>query len=139
LFDRDDAMNRIGALSGGERARLQVALLILSGANLLVLDEPTNNLDMSSVESLESALLDFPGAILTISHDRYFLDKICTRVIEVNDGVVRDYPGGYSYYTANPDKGTPLTRGMQRIPAPVPEKPRIRGKARTGRTNTPSF
>ncbi|HVL25589.1 MAG TPA: ABC-F family ATP-binding cassette domain-containing protein [Thermomicrobiales bacterium] len=129
LFDRDDAMNRIGALSGGERARLQVGLLILSGANLLILDEPTNNLDMASVEALEDALLDFPGAILTISHDRYFLDKLCTRIIEVNDGVVRDFPGGYSFYSANPDKGTPLTRGMQRVPAPEPAKKRGKAKA----------
>jgi ATP-binding cassette subfamily F protein 3 len=129
LFDRNDTMNRIGALSGGERARLQIALLILSGANLLVLDEPTNNLDTSSVESLESALLDYPGAILTISHDRYFLDKICTRIIEVNDSIVRDYPGAYSYYLANGDKGTPLTRGMQRLPEPEPVKKK-RGKSR---------
>lgn len=119
-FDRNDTMTRIGNLSGGERARLQIALLMLSGANLLILDEPTNNLDMRSVEELEDALLAFPGAILTISHDRYFLDRICTRIIEVNDGVVRDFPGGYSYYLANGDKGTPLTRGMQRIPKPEP-------------------
>lgn len=115
LFDRNDALNRIGALSGGERARLQIALLILSGANLLILDEPTNNLDMGSVESLEQALLDFPGAILTISHDRYFLDKMCTRVVEMHDGIVREYPGGYSYFLENRDKGAPLTRGMGRL------------------------
>jgi ATP-binding cassette subfamily F protein 3 len=130
LFDRDDAMNRIGALSGGEQARLQVALLILSGANLLVLDEPTNNLDMGSVEALERALLDFPGAIVTISHDRYFLDTICTRIIEVRDGVVRDFPGGYSSYVANPGIGTPLTRGMRHPAAAEPVgKPR-KAKAR---------
>jgi ATP-binding cassette, subfamily F, member 3 len=129
MFDRNDTMNRVGALSGGERARLQVALLILSGANLLILDEPTNNLDMASVEELETALQEFPGAILTISHDRYFLDKICTRILEVNDGVVRDYPGGYSYYLANGDKGTPLTRGMHRMPAPEPVRKK-RGKSK---------
>jgi ATP-binding cassette subfamily F protein 3 len=131
LFDRNDTMNRIGALSGGEQARLQIALLILSGANLLILDEPTNNLDTSSVESLEDALLEYPGAILTISHDRYFLDKICTRIIEINDGIVRDYPGAYSYYLANGNKGTPLTRGMQRIPEPEPAPRRGKKKART--------
>lgn len=113
LFDRNDAMNEVGALSGGEQARLQIALLILSGANLLILDEPTNNLDIASVESLESALLDFPGAILTISHDRFFLDRICTRIIEIRDGVVKDFSGGYSYFIDNPAKGTPLTRGME--------------------------
>jgi ATP-binding cassette subfamily F protein 3 len=125
LFDRDDAMNRIGALSGGERARLQIALLILSGANLLVLDEPTNNLDIPSVEALETALLGFPGAFLTISHDRYFLDRICTRIVEIEDGVVRDYPGGYSYYIANRDKGTFLTRDW---PPAVPVVTAKKGK-----------
>jgi len=129
LFDRNDTMNRISALSGGEQARLQIALLILSGANLLILDEPTNNLDIASVEVLESALLEFPGAILTISHDRYFLDKVCTRTIEINDGVVRDYPGGYSWYITNPDRGTPLTEGM-RYPQAAPAVMGKRKKAR---------
>jgi ATP-binding cassette subfamily F protein 3 len=109
LFDRTDAMNRIGRLSGGEKARLQVGALILGGANFLLLDEPTNNLDIASVEVLEAALLDFNGTILTISHDRYFLDKLCTRTIELAGGVVRDYPGGYSYYQANREKGAILT------------------------------
>ncbi len=110
LFDRTDSLNRIGNLSGGEKARLQIGSLILGGANFLLLDEPTNNLDIGSTEILEAALLDFPGAILTISHDRYFLDKLCTRTIEVRDGLVRDYPGGFGYYEANPDKGTVLTK-----------------------------
>jgi ATP-binding cassette subfamily F protein 3 len=112
LFDRHDGMNKIRNLSGGEKARLQIGTLILGGANFLLLDEPTNNLDIASVEVLESALLEFNGTILTISHDRYFLDKLCTRTIEIDGGVVRDYPGGFSYYQANKEKGTPLTRGM---------------------------
>ncbi len=112
LFDRTDAMNRIGNLSGGEKARLQIGTLILGGANFLLLDEPTNNLDIASVEVLESALLEFNGTILTISHDRYFLDKLCTRTIELADGIMRDFPGGFSYYQANPDKGAVLTRSM---------------------------
>ena len=105
-------MNKIGNLSGGEKARLQIGTLILGGANFLLLDEPTNNLDIASVEVLEAALLDFNGTILTISHDRYFLDKLCTRTIEIDSGIVRDYPGGFSYYQSNRAKGTPLTRGM---------------------------
>ena len=112
LFDREDAMNRIGALSGGERSRLQIAILILKGANFLLLDEPTNNLDIASVETLEEALLDFPGTILTISHDRYYLDRICHRILELEDGIVTDYPGGFTYYQQNRDKGTKLTRGL---------------------------
>ncbi len=117
LFDRHDAMNQIKNLSGGEKARLQIGTLILGGANFLLLDEPTNNLDIASVEVLESALLEFNGTILTISHDRYFLDKLCTRTLEISDGVVRDYPGGFSYYFANRDKGTPLTLNMAPLAA----------------------
>src|SRR5665811_1269815 len=129
LFDRDNPITPICELSGGERARLQVSLLILSCANLRILDEPTNNLDIRSFEVLESALLDFPGAILTISHDRFFLDRICTRIIEVNSGVVTSFPGGYSYYIDNPDKGTPLTGGMQ-YPKPEPASTGKQRKAR---------
>jgi ATP-binding cassette, subfamily F, member 3 len=117
LFDRDDAMNRIGALSGGERSRLQIAILILKGANFLLLDEPTNNLDVGSVETLEEALLAFPGTILSISHDRFHLDRVCTRIVEIDEGILRDYPGGYTYYQQNRDKGTILTR------MPKPDRP----------------
>jgi ATP-binding cassette subfamily F protein 3 len=116
LFSRHDSMNRIARLSGGERARLQIAELMLSGANLLLLDEPTNNLDLASREVLEQALIDFEGTIVTISHDRYFLDNVCTRTIEVNEGQVTDYPGGYSEYLERTGRGTLLTRR----PAPAP-------------------
>jgi ATP-binding cassette subfamily F protein 3 len=116
LFDRDDALNRIGDLSGGERSRLQIALLILQGANFLLLDEPTNNLDIPSIEVLEAALLDFRGSILTISHDRYYLDRLCQRIVELDDGVVREYPGGFSYYNSRRGRGTELTI---RDPAPM--------------------
>jgi ATP-binding cassette, subfamily F, member 3 len=109
LFDRGDALNKIGNLSGGERARLQIGALILGGANFLLLDEPTNNLDIASTEVLEAALLDFQGSILTISHDRYFLDKLCTRTIELKDSIVRDFPGGFTEYHENRSIGTELT------------------------------
>jgi ATP-binding cassette, subfamily F, member 3 len=114
LFDRDDTMNRIGALSGGEQARLQLAIIMARGANLLMLDEPTNNLDLASVEIMEAALREFPGTIVTISHDRRFLDAVCTRILAIEDGVIRDYAGGYSSMRAHPETGTPLTRGMAR-------------------------
>jgi ATP-binding cassette subfamily F protein 3 len=124
LFDRDHTLNPIANLSGGERSRLQIATLILRGANFLLLDEPTNNLDLASIEELEEALLDFPGAILTISHDRYYLDKLCTRIIELNDGIVRDYAGGFSYYAANREKGTELTFRPPAPPVAVPARRR---------------
>jgi ATP-binding cassette subfamily F protein 3 len=109
-FDFTKAQTPSGKLSGGERSRLQILGLILAGANFLLLDEPTNNFDIASTEALEDALLDQAGTILAISHDRYFLDRICTRIIEVGDGLVRDYPGGYAVYRDMPDVGTWATR-----------------------------
>ena len=117
-FDRNDSLTRIGDLSGGERSRLQIATLILTGANFLVLDEPTNNLDIASTEELEAALLDFDGTILTISHDRYYLDRMCTRVLEFRDGQVTSYPGGFTYYQEHGDKGTVITRREPVLAAP---------------------
>lgn len=85
-------------LSGGERSRLQLALLMLSGPNFLLLDEPTNNLDIASVEVLEAVMEDFEGAVLVISHDRYFLDRVVDRVLELKDGAMTGYLGGYTDY-----------------------------------------
>jgi ATP-binding cassette subfamily F protein 3 len=99
LFSYEDIHTPIRRLSGGEKSRLQIARLMLTDANFLLLDEPTNNLDIASVEVLEAALDEFEGTILTISHDRYFLDKIVTKIVAIgNDGSVRVYPGNFSYY-----------------------------------------
>ncbi len=98
LFKYDQLRLPISGFSGGERSRLQLACLMLQKPNLLLLDEPTNNLDIYAVEVLESALEDFEGAILTISHDRYFLDRVVDRVVELDDGSLRGYPGGYTEY-----------------------------------------
>ncbi len=98
LFTYDQRDTRVGDLSGGERARLQIALITLSGANFLLLDEPTNHLDIPSCEVLEDALMEFNGTILTISHDRYFLDRIADRIIDLRDGATREYLGNYSDY-----------------------------------------
>ncbi|HYI24502.1 MAG TPA: ABC-F family ATP-binding cassette domain-containing protein [Thermomicrobiales bacterium] len=125
LFDRDDAMRPVGELSGGERSRLQIALVILSGANFLLLDEPTNNLDLDSVEALEAALLEFGGTILAISHDRYFLDRVCTRTLALDAGIVLDYEGSWTAVQEHPELGTPLTRAL-REPAPAKAKPAAR-------------
>ncbi len=88
----------MGNLSGGQRSRLQMALLMLSGANFLLLDEPTNNLDIPSAEVLEEALSRFEGTVLVVSHDRYFLDRAVHRVVELSDGALTEYTGGYSDY-----------------------------------------
>jgi len=98
LFSYQQATQRVGSLSGGERSRLQLALLVLSGANFLLLDEPTNNLDIASAEVLENALNDFNGTVLVISHDRYFLDQTVNRIFELKDSQVKEYFGGYSDY-----------------------------------------
>jgi ATP-binding cassette subfamily F protein 3 len=94
LFDADDIVRPVSTLSGGERARLTLAKLILKKVNLLVMDEPTNHLDIGSCEALESALLAFDGTIIAVSHDRYFINKVATRIIELDptsDKGMRDY------------------------------------------------
>ncbi|MDQ3704461.1 MAG: ATP-binding cassette domain-containing protein [Chloroflexota bacterium] len=101
LFSYRDAHHPIKELSGGEKSRLQVARLMLTDANFLVLDEPTNNLDIASVEVLEDALNDFQGTLLTVSHDRYFMDRVVTHIVAIEPGGrVREYPGNYSEYLA---------------------------------------
>src|SRR6266508_659836 len=96
LFTYEQVRRPLASLSGGEWTRLQLLLLQLSGANLLLLDEPTNHLDIDSVEMLESSLERFDGTAVFISHDRYFLDRIADRIVEVRDGEVRAYEGGWS-------------------------------------------
>jgi len=98
LFSYRQAQDPIAQLSGGEKSRLQLARLMISGVNCLLLDEPTNHLDIASTEILENALSSFDGTLLTISHDRYFLDRTCTRILELEDGEIREYQGGYSDY-----------------------------------------
>ncbi|MDO9301000.1 MAG: ABC-F family ATP-binding cassette domain-containing protein [Anaerolineales bacterium] len=98
LFTYKQVSQKIGELSGGERSRLQLALVVLSGANFLLLDEPTNNLDIASAEVLEQALEDFVGTVLVISHDRYFLDRTVERLLVIEDGQLAEYQGGYSDY-----------------------------------------
>ena len=98
LFTYKQVSQKIGELSGGERSRLQLALVVLSGANFLLLDEPTNNLDIASAEVLEQALEDFEGTVLVISHDRYFLDRTVQRLLVIENGQLAEYQGGYSEY-----------------------------------------
>jgi len=98
LFNYRQARSPISILSGGEKSKLQLLDLTLSGVNCLLLDEPTNHLDIESAEVLEAALDEFDGTVLTISHDRYFLDRTCSRTFELLDGDLREFPGGYSEY-----------------------------------------
>ena len=98
LFHGDDVFRLIGALSGGEQSRLAFLKLMLTGANFLVLDEPTNHLDIPAKEAVEEALSTFPGTYITVSHDRYFLDKVANCVLEIDGGSLTEYDGNYSYY-----------------------------------------
>lgn len=98
LFTHDDIYKPVSALSGGERSRLAIAKLIYSRANVLLLDEPTNHLDIPSREALESALDQYEGTIITISHDRYFLDKIATEILHFENGAATYHTGSYSDY-----------------------------------------
>lgn len=97
-FYGENVFKKIKNLSGGERSRLLLAKLMFNEVNLLILDEPTNHLDIVSRESLEENLLDFPGSILFVSHDRYFINVLCSRIIELKNGTLTPYEGDYEYY-----------------------------------------
>ncbi|MCY8998230.1 ABC-F family ATP-binding cassette domain-containing protein [Bacillus inaquosorum] len=99
LFSGDDVLKPVHSLSGGEKARLALAKLMLQKANFLILDEPTNHLDLDSKEVLENALIDYPGTLLFVSHDRYFINRIATRVLELSPNHIEEYLGDYDYYT----------------------------------------
>jgi ATP-binding cassette subfamily F protein 3 len=117
LFSYQQATQRVGSLSGGERSRLQLALLVLSGANFLLLDEPTNNLDIASAEVLEDALDDFNGTVLVISHDRYFLDRTVGRIFELKEARIREFVGGYSDYAVTAAKAEINSFGVRQVGA----------------------
>jgi ATP-binding cassette subfamily F protein uup len=98
LFNDQRINDRVDLLSGGERARLMLAKVLKNGGNLIVLDEPTNDLDLPSLRMLEEALADFDGTVICVSHDRYFLDRICDQIIAFEDNGVVVQPGNFSYY-----------------------------------------
>lgn len=103
LFRGTDVFKRVSALSGGEKARLALLKLMMSGANLLVMDEPTNHLDIASKEVFEDALMEFPGTMLLVSHDRYFLNKVPTAIYELSERGLTVFAGGYDYYLEKKD------------------------------------
>jgi ATP-binding cassette subfamily F protein 3 len=98
LFSGEEAEKPLDGLSGGERRRLSLAILVQSGANVLILDEPTNHLDLESREALELALREFPGSLLLVSHDRALLDAVGTRTVAIEDATLRSYVGGWPEY-----------------------------------------
>lgn len=98
LFSGDDVLKPVSALSGGEKARLALSKLMMQGANFLILDEPTNHLDLDSKIVLENALVSFPGTILFVSHDRYFINRVASKVIELSSEQSQEYLGDYDYF-----------------------------------------
>ncbi len=132
LFQGDDVLKKLSDLSGGERARLALLKLLLGGANFLVLDEPTNHLDIKAREVVEDALYEWPGSILAVSHDRYFLDKLSGRVWEVDGGRIWDYGGNYSYYRARKEEH--LREEEKRLPVSAKTvAPSARNREKTGK------
>jgi ATP-binding cassette subfamily F protein uup len=137
LFTDERVMEPVDHLSGGERARLMLAKVLRRGGNVLVLDEPTNDLDLPSLRMLEESLADFDGSVLVVSHDRYFLDRICDQIVAFEDHGIFTQPGNYSYYLEKKKARDSASKGsvqapMFRVPglkfspppAPIPNRPR---------------
>ncbi|KUP04320.1 multidrug ABC transporter ATP-binding protein [Bacillus coahuilensis m2-6] len=110
LFSGDDVLKPVSTLSGGEKARVALAKLMMQKANLLILDEPTNHLDLDSKEVLENALISYPGTILFVSHDRYFINRISTKVVELSSEGTEVFLGDYDYYVQKKEEAAELAR-----------------------------
>jgi ATP-binding cassette subfamily F protein 3 len=131
LFSEDDVFKRIGVLSGGERNRYALARMLLQPSNFLLLDEPTNHLDMRAKDVLLESLEEFTGTVVFVSHDRYFIDKLATRVFEIGEGEVRVFPGNYEDYLWRKQGGTVDLGGIvheQAATAPEPVHTVQKGK-----------
>jgi ATP-binding cassette subfamily F protein 3 len=116
LFSEDDVFKKIGVLSGGERGRYALLRLLLHPANFLLLDEPTNHLDLRAKDVLLNALVEYTGTVVFVSHDRYFIDKLATRVFEVGDGKVEVFPGNYEDYLWRKQGGQHVAPTLDDVP-----------------------
>jgi ATP-binding cassette subfamily F protein 3 len=145
LFSEDDVFKKIGVLSGGERGRYALLRLLLHPANFLLLDEPTNHLDLRAKDVLLNALVEYTGTVVFVSHDRYFIDKLATRVFEVGGGQVEIFPGNYEDYLWRKQGGQQVAPTLDDVPGAVKAKatvgtPLLAGVARSGNSEpqTPS-
>jgi ATP-binding cassette, subfamily F, member 3 len=137
LFSGDDVFKRIGVLSGGERNRYALLRMLLHPANFLLLDEPTNHLDMRAKDVLLEALSKYTGTVVFVSHDRYFIDKLSTRVFEIGEGRVEIYPGNYEDYVWRKQGGAAALQESVRQPEVVQPAQPVNGNAINTEVTTP--
>ncbi|KXT74128.1 ABC transporter ATP-binding protein [Streptococcus sp. DD10] len=123
LFSGDDVKKSVGMLSGGEKARLLLAKLSMENNNFLILDEPTNHLDIDSKEVLENALIDFDGTLLFVSHDRYFINRVATQVLEISETGSTLYLGDYDYYLEKKAELEALVLAKEALESPEQSQP----------------
>jgi ATP-binding cassette, subfamily F, member 3 len=142
LFSGDDVFKRCRVLSGGERQRVALARLLLTPSNLLLMDEPTHHLDLAGKEVLEDALSQYPGAVVVVTHDRSLMARLATRVLEVNDGRVVLYPGGYDdYESTRLSRVAEASEKAERVPASTPRggsAPHAAAKPKPAATHAPA-
>ena len=143
LFSGDDVYKHVRVLSGGERTRLAVARMLLRPSNTLLLDEPTNHLDLDSKEVLLDALVDYGGTLIFVSHDRYFVERLATKIIEVGDGTAISFPGTYREFLYHKEHGSDAREGRERQPDRAgrggdsePKKAPLHGKATQAQTKS---
>jgi ATP-binding cassette subfamily F protein 3 len=142
LFSGDDVYKKAGVLSGGERTRLAVARMLLRPSNTLLLDEPTNHLDIDSKEVLLDALADYGGTLIFVSHDRYFVEKLATKIIEVGEGKAALYPGTYEAFLWSKDaqgsKSPQAPSPKPQVPSPKPQAPGPKPQVPSPKSQAPS-
>jgi ATP-binding cassette, subfamily F, member 3 len=139
LFSEDDVFKKIGVLSGGERGRYALLRLLLHPANFLLLDEPTNHLDMRAKDVLLDALLKYSGTVVFVSHDRYFIDRLATRVFEIGDGKVEIFPGNYEDYLWRKQGGQAIAPTLDDVPDAKPAREKNVDGNKNGGEGAPSF
>jgi ATP-binding cassette subfamily F protein 3 len=132
LFSGDDVYKKAGVLSGGERTRLAVARMLLRPSNTLLLDEPTNHLDLDSKDVLLEALEDYGGTLIIVSHDRYFVERLATKIVEIGHGEALVYPGTYAEFLWHKEHPQESPTPKPQLPTPKETKPRQRDQSAGG-------
>jgi ATP-binding cassette subfamily F protein 3 len=137
LFSGDDIHKKVGVLSGGERTRLAVARMLLRASNTLLLDEPTNHLDLDSKDVLLEAIEDYGGTLILVSHDRYFVEKLATKIIEIGHGDAIVYPGTYSEFLWSKEHSGQIATSRAQIPNPKAQIPNPKAQSPKPKSQSP--